>query len=315
MEDEKDDILPKIVKFEGSNSSSYDSIEHAAFQKTQYEWVIAVDQTKLKMPAGLMPTWEKNVHKEVMINQEAERSLLTIAQREKDAERDRLLTNIFYVVRGQMCSPVKATADAAARLDNVLRTYSGLPQQAFDKETLSIEGLENDFSTRTADVAALGLTATVAALHTANEEYKALRAQRRSEHVESKLPPMSKVRPKTDAAYEVVCQYIQSAYLTAATDEDRALIERLVKTMNKTSADFRAAHNLSVAQKKSSANKKPKKPKDPKKPGGGDDIHVPEEPPKKPDEEQPKPNPGGGEGGGDDIHVPSEPPKKPEGQG
>ena len=55
----------------------------------------------------------------------------------------------------------------------------------------------------------------------------------------------------------------------------------------------------------------PKKPKDPKKPGGGDDIHVPEEPPKKPDEEQPKPNPGGG----DDIQIPSEPPKKPEGQG
>ena len=315
MEDEKDDILPKIVKFEGSNSSSYDSIEHAAFQKTQYEWVIAVDQTKLKMPAGLMPTWEKNVHKEVMINQEAERSLLTIAQREKDAERDRLLTNIFYVVRGQMCSPVKATAEAATRLNNVLEPYTGIQKRRNEMETASIDGLETDLSTRTADVAALGLTATLAALHTANEGYKKLLMQRRGDQSDSKLPPMTKVRPKTDAAYEVVCQYIQAAYIYATADEDRAMIEGLVRHMNKTSADYKALHNQSMAQKKSSANKKPKKPKDPKKPGGGDDIHVPEEPPKKPDEEQPKPNPGGGDTGGDDIQIPSEPPKKPDGQG
>ena len=320
---ETEDNLPKIVKFEGNNSGVFNSLEHTAYHSAQYEWVKSVDQTKLKMPPTLMPTWEKNIHEEVQINEEAAKSLITVALREKDTERDRLLTNIFYVVRGQICSPVKATAEAATRLNNVLEPYTGIQKRRNEMETASIDGLETDLSTRTADVAALGLTATLAALHTANEGYKKLLMQRRGDQSDSKLPPMTKVRPKTDAAYEVVCQYIQAAYIYATADEDRAMIEGLVRHMNKTSADYKALHNQSMAQKKSSANKKPKDPKDPKpkdpkdpkdpkpKPGGGDDIHVPEEPPKKPDEEQPKPNPGGG----DDIQIPSEPPKKPDGQG
>ena len=311
MAEEKEDLLPKIVKFEGSNMSSYDSVEHAAYQKTQYESVKAVDQTKLKMPATLMPTWEKNVHKEVQINEEASRSLVTIAQREKDAERDRLLTNIFYVVRGHMYSPVKAKAEAAARLDNVLRPYAGLPQQAFDKETLSILGLEDDLAKHTDDITAVGLTDTVAALHTANEEYEELRLQRRSEQVKSKLPPMSQIRPKTDAAYEVVCQYIQSAYLTAANDDDRATIEALVALMNKTSADFKAAHNQSLAQKRAAKEPKdpnaPKKPKDPKTPEKPKDPKDPKQPEKPKDPEQPKdPKKPGGDDGNPDIHLPEE---------
>ena len=61
-------------------------------------------------------------------------------------------------------------------------------------------------------------------------------------------------------------------------------------------------HYPGGGKKAEDKNKKPgnKKPK----PGSGDDIHQPEEPPKKPDT--------GGGSGGHDIHVPSEPPKKPD---
>ncbi|PNE25689.1 hypothetical protein BHU16_00100 [Tannerella sp. oral taxon 808] len=58
--------------------------------------------------------------------------------------------------------------------------------------------------------------------------------------------------------------------------------------------------------------KEPKEPKQPKQPGGGDDIHQPEEPPKKPEDKDKPKQP---EGGGDDIHLPEEPPKKPGDQG
>ena len=85
---------------------------------------------------------------------------------------------------------------------------------------------------------------------------------------------MAQVRPKTDAAYEVVCQYIQAAYLYATADEDRTMIEALVRHLNKTSADYKAWHNESLAQKRAA-----KEPKDPKKPGddGNPDITLPEE--------------------------------------
>ena len=307
---ETEDLLPKIVKFEGNNSGVFDSLEHTAYQVAQYEWVKSIDQTKLKMPAELMPTWDKNIRTEVKINEETARSLVTVALRDKDEERDRLLTNIFFVVRGCMYSPVKATAEAATRLDNVLRPYIGIQKRRNDKETASIEGLEDDLSALTADVTAVGLTATVTALHTANEDYKKLLMQRRGEQSDSKLPPMSKVRPKTDAAYEVVCQYIQAAYIYATTEEDKAMIERLVRHMNKTSADYKALHNQSLAQKKA-AEKNPKQPKDPKEPKPKPEPKPQPDPKPTPDpkpqpDPKPKPDPKPGDDGDDDVYIPKD---------
>ena len=124
---------------------------------------------------------------------------------------------------------------------------------------------------------------------------------------------------------------LQWNYVYGAAPVDPDVIAQVVASMNDQTDRIETAYRQSLAQKKAAAEKKPKDPKqpkdpkdpkpkdpkDPKKPeGGGDDIHVPEEPPKKPeDKDKPKqPETGGGTGGGDDIHVPSEPPKKPDGQ-
>ena len=302
---ETEDILPGIVKIEGSNSRTFDSLEHTAYHSAQYEWVKSVDQTKLKMPATLMPIWEKNIHKEVQINEEAAKSLITAALSEKDAERDRLLASIFLTIRGGMLSSEKAKVEAAVRLNNVLKPYTGIQKLRNEKETASIDGMQDDLSKHTADVTTLGLTATVTALHTANKDYSKLLMQRRGEQSDSKLPPMAQVRPKTDAAYEVVCQYIQAAYLYATADEDRTMIEALVRHLNKTSADYKAWHNESLAQKRAAKEPKdpnaPKKPKDPKTPEKPKDPKDPKQPEKPKDPKKP-----GGDDGNPDIHLPEE---------
>ena len=115
---------------------------------------------------------------------------------------------------------------------------------------------------------------------------------------------------------------MKAAYLSGATTIDRALITSVAKQMNKRMDEINETFRQILAQRKAASKKKPKDPKDPKpkdpkdpkKPeGGGDDIHVPEEPPKKP-EDKDKDKPKQPEtGGGDDIQIPSEPPKKPEG--
>ena len=61
---------------------------------------------------------------------------------------------------------------------------------------------------------------------------------------------MRRVRPKTDELYELICQYVQAAYLFAEKDEDRAAILRLVNYMNQTTKDFKTTHRKSVSQKR-----------------------------------------------------------------
>ena len=127
------------------------------------------------------------------------------------------------------------------------------------------------------------------------------------------LPASKAVRLKNDKMTTAIFRHIETAYMMAASDEDRKLVSELIDRINAAIHKTKTIFNSSG--KKPKDPKDPKQPKDPKKPGGGDDIHVPSEPPKKPDDaEQPTPKPGGSEGGGDDIQLPEEPPKKPDGQ-
>ena len=322
--------LPKTVKINGSYCSNYNAIHHAQFHRNQLDLVKGVDKTKLKIPEVAMQKWEGEVNEEIDLNEKAAWSVHTKALLKKDEERDRLLTHLFGVIRIHLYSPVEATAKAAEKMEAIFGKYiaGNIQRESFEDESGHIVGLLNDATPYAAEIATLGLTDTITQLKTVNDAYEALRKERRSETVAAKTEELKVLRPKTDASYEYVCRFIEAAYIMAASDDVRTLIENLVKEMNQVVTDFKGSHKASAAQKKRKPkdpkpkdpkDPKPKDPKDPKKPeGGGDDIHVPEEPPKKPedkDKDKPKqPETGGGTGSGDDIHVPSEPPKKPDGQ-
>ena len=303
--------IPRVLVFTKVNSTKLNNVLHAQYHRKQYELVTAVDKTKLKFPLGLPEAWNEGIDYETMLVREAAISSETAKLKAKDEERDEQLTNIFGIIRAQRHSRKANIREAAIRLSDTLSPYENIRVRAYEMESGLLEGMKKDLTKRTAEVATLGLNDEFDALFKLNEEFEKLHVGRRIENTDEKLFPAIMVRSQTDAAYEAVCQYIQVAYITAATEDDKALLEKLVKHMNATSEDFKTMQRNLVVPRKPKDPKDPKKPKDPKQPGGGDDIHVPEEPPKKPDEEQPKPNPGGG----DDIQIPSEPPKKPEGQG
>ena len=132
-----------------------------------------------------------------------------------------------------------------------------------------------------ADIATLGLTASFTQPYTINDEYIELQKTRSLAGADSQLPLASTVRPLTDAAFNIVCQYILSAYLNATTDDDKALFDQLVDRMNKISRETRATQRQMHAQRKPKDPKKPDKPEQPQSPKeGGDgnpDIHLPEE--------------------------------------
>ena len=317
--------LPKTVSFITSSISKFTAEEYVPYQVELCKHVKAADPTKIKLPAGMTDEWNRLNEIGTEVNKVAAASVSTKAKRVKDAERDRLLTHLFGMVRQQRYSPIQTTAEAAERLYVAMTPYFGAQEKRFEVESGLILGLEKDLAKMSTDVAAVGIATTLTELHNVNEAYMALGDVSDVENIDrSKLPPITDVRSAIDKIHQTACQILQANYLTSTKDEERTAIETLADLMNQVTLRYKSRHNISSGLKKATTEKKPKdpkqpkgpkqpeeQPKDPKKPGGGDDIHLPEEPPKKPDEEQPKPTPG--DGSGDDIHIPSEPPKKPDG--
>lgn len=308
--------LPKILKISGSYSSLYSAPRHAKFHRRIYDIIKAVDKTKLKFPTGLLEEYDARSDAEVEANKQSTMSANTALMLEKDEKRDQLLIYIFGKVRNELRSPVEATSAAAHRIWAALGTYKDIRTESFDEETLHIDGMLKDIVPISADITTLGLTSEFASLKTLNDEYESLSAQREHTTAVTKGPSSKEIRPLTDAAYEVICQYIQSAYLNATSDEDRTMLEELVAEMNRTVVKFRTSQREEAAQKRVAKQpkdpkpkdpKQPKQPKDPKdpkpdkpKPDDKPDIKLPEEGPKKPDPKKPE------EGGGPDIHLPEE---------
>ena len=265
--------LPRILRLEGSNQVSFINILHAQYQRKQYELVKTADATKTNISAEWLAEWEKAIKVETEINMQASASVFTAKMREKDAERDLLLTNIFSVVRAQRTSPVAAIREAAQRLYVVFKPYFGIQDEIFEAESGHIIGMEQDAARYQTEITALGLKPVFDELHTANEAYEKMRTDRRTEGLEAKLPDARTARRNTDELFEGACQCILASYILAKTDADKQTVANLVDAMNKTSADFKATHNASMAQKKS---------KDKKKPGGGDGGKTPGKPDEKP---------------------------------
>ena len=291
--------LPRVLRIEPISTDRLTLPIHEMFHRKQYDLVKAIDNTKLKLPANLMPNWYKGIEAEGDLSRESTFSRHTAELLKKDEERDEQLESIFFIVRGNKLSSVSANREAAKRIDEKLRAYYSDTRKApYDKESSLILGIKKDMAGFSTDIATLGLTASFTQLYTINDEYIELQKTRSLAGADSQLPLASTVRPLTDAAFNIVCQYILSAYLNATTDDDKALVDR----MNKISRETRATQRQMHAQRKPKDPKEPKQPKDPK------DPKKPDQPkdPKKPDKpEQPQPPKEGGDGN-PDIHLPEE---------
>ena len=242
--------LPKVLKVEGSNCSNYINSHHLQFQFNMYELVKAVDKLKLHLTDELLKTWADCLELETELNKQATATVYTEQMKAFDQQRDDLLTNLFGVVRAQLKSPVAAVREAAKALDKGLGVYAGIQNKAVDAETAEVRGMLKDLERFATEVTALGLAPVTAQLKTVNDEFQKVYNTRQEKAVDQKMPALSEVRPQTDAVFGVVCRYIEASYLFATTDDDRALIERLVDRMNQESEHFKTSHKQSMAQKK-----------------------------------------------------------------
>lgn len=244
--------METTVTITPSNCARFDNALHAQFQNRMYAMIAGEDLARIHVDEALMSEWRSLIDTEIDINNEARASADTARMREKDAERDTLISYLFGAVRNETLSPLPARRTAAEELQIVIDRYAGLQGKAVDEETLLVIGLLTDLRKEplAAHVVTLGLTEVLAALETANTEYQTLRSARTDARAASSLPNSKEVRPETDARYARVCQLIEASYLLGTVEEDKAAIATLVNRMNQYIAETKATWKQIEAQRK-----------------------------------------------------------------
>ena len=244
--------IPKMALVKTSLSAHYSNSHHLQFMFNVHALVKAVDKLKLHLTDELLKSWADCIDMETELNKVANATLHAEQMAALDRQRDTLLTNLFGVIRVQQKSPVQAVAESARKLNQALAVYLGIQSKAADAETAEVRGLLKDLERFSAEMTALSLAPVMAELKTVNEKFQTIYNERQVKAVDEKLPALKEVRAVTDAVFGVVCRYIEASYLLAATEEDRAPIERLVDQINQEIDHFKTAHKQSAAQKKPS---------------------------------------------------------------
>ena len=244
--------IPKMALVKTSLSTHYSNSHHLQFMFNVYALVKAADKLKLHLTDELLKSWGDCIDMETELNKVATATLHAEQMAALDRQRDTLLTNLFGVIRVQQKSPVQAVAESARKLNKALAVYLGIQSKAADAETAEVRGLLKDLERFSAEMTALSLAPVMAELKAVNEKFQTIYNERQVKAVDEKLPALKEVRAMTDAVFGVVCRYIEASYLLAATEEDRAPIERLVDQINQEIDHFKTAHKQSSAQKKPS---------------------------------------------------------------
>ena len=244
--------IPKMALVKTSLSTHYSNSHHLQFMFNVYALVKAADKLKLHLTDELLKSWADCIDMETELNKVANATLHAEQMAALDRQRDTLLINLFGVIRVQQKSPVQAVAESARKLNKALAVYLGIQSKAADAETAEVRGLLKNLERFSAEMTALSLAPVMAELKAVNEKFQTIYNERQVKAVDEKLPALKEVRAMTDAVFGVVCRYIEASYLLAATEDDRAPIERLVEQINQEIDHFKTAHKQSSAQKKPS---------------------------------------------------------------
>ena len=244
--------VPKMALVKTSLSTHYSNSHHLQFMFNVHALVKTADKLKLHLTDELLKSWADCIDMETELNKVANATLHAEQMAALDRQRDTLLTNLFGVIRVQQKSPVQAVAESARKLNKALAVYLGIQSKAADAETAEVRGLLKDLERFSGEMTALSLAPVMAELKAVNEKFQTIYNERQVKAVDEKLPALKEVRAMTDAVFGVVCRYIEASYLLAATEDDRALIERLVDQINQEVDHFKTAHKQSSAQKKPS---------------------------------------------------------------
>lgn len=246
--------MSNITKIEGSSCQRYSNALHVGFHQhilVIFETLLSDVLAKLHISVDLLNSYKKSIDQESELNRKSLASTLTITMDEEEAERDRLLSMLFFLVANALASSKAATKAAAQRLDVVLRPYKGIQNQADDAETALIKGLLGDLrkEENTEAVTALNLEPTLASLETTNNAFDQAKNRRAEENAMDEGEKTVEVRKKTDSMYQDICTLVYASALMATEEGDKEFCVSIINEMNRVIANFKTSYKQSQAQK------------------------------------------------------------------
>lgn len=252
--------MSNITKIEGSSCQRYNNALHVGFHQhilVIFETLLSDVLAKLHISVDLLNSYKKSIDQESELNRKSFASTLTITMDEEEAERDRLLSMLFFLVANALASSKSATKAAAQRLDVVLRPYKGIQNQADDAETALIKGLLGDLrkEENTEAVTALNLEPTLTSLETANNAFDQAKNRRAEENAMDEGEKTVEVRKKTDSMYQDICTLVYASALMATEEGDKEFCVSIINEMNRVIANYKTSYKQSQAQKEARKKK------------------------------------------------------------
>lgn len=252
--------MSNITKIEGSSCQRYSNALHVGFHQhilVIFETLLSDVLAKLHISVDLLNSYKKSIDQESELNRKSFASTLTITMDEEEAERDRLLSMLFFLVANALASSKAATKAAAQRLDVVLRPYKGIQNQADDAETALIKGLLGDLrkEENTEAVTALNLEPTLTSLETANNAFDQAKNRRAEENAMDEGEKTVEVRKKTDSMYQDICTLVYASALMATEEGDKEFCVSIINEMNRVIANYKTSYKQSQAQKEARKKK------------------------------------------------------------
>lgn len=252
--------MSNITKIEGSSCQRYSNALHVGFHQhilVIFETLLSDVLAKLHISVDLLNSYKKSIDQESELNRKSFASTLTITMDEEEAERDRLLSMLFFLVANALASSKAATKAAAQRLDVVLRPYKGIQNQADDAETALIKGLLGDLrkEENTEAVTALNLEPTLASLETTNNAFDQAKNRRAEENAMDEGEKTVEVRKKTDSMYQDICTLVYASALMATEEGDKEFCVSIINEMNRVIANYKTSYKQSQAQKEARKKK------------------------------------------------------------
>lgn len=206
----------------------------------------------------LIPEDVLNLYKDLVAqltdrNNQQQARLGTEQQAEDDAERDRLLSFLFFAIQNGLRSTKEAVLKAAKQLEIVIRAYADIQRQAYAAETASIRGLIEDLAKEenAEAVAALNLQTIIDELQTANEAFDAKWTATASEAASrSRQLSTAELRRQTDDVFNELCERIYAAGFVAPDEDTIKLVTDKINEINGIIDSYKKSYNRSAGQKK-----------------------------------------------------------------
>lgn len=135
---------------------------------------------------------------------------------EKDALRDQLFRYVAQTVQAKTLSPLADEKAAAERVDFAVSPYAGAPGKPYAENSAMVADLVKKLQedALSADVQTLGLTAAVASLKTANDDFTATYSRRAEEKRQrTEAQSLKEIRPLVDTAARALFDGIGALYL------------------------------------------------------------------------------------------------------